>query len=91
MGNEVSNEALMGVLLDIKQDMGELKGASVAHAQALAAHILDDRLIAESVNKLQLSAAKQRGFVAAVSLVGGLIGTGIGIAADYLARGGGNH
>lgn len=91
MSNDVSNEALMGVLLDIKQDVGELKGKLNAHIETFAVHVISDKEMCADVRKLQLSQAKQRGFVAAVSVVGGLIGTGIGIAADYLARGGGNH
>lgn len=86
--NEVSNEALMGVLLDIKGDIGELKGHVTGTQAALAAHIVDDQRLTDSVQRLQLSQAKQRGFVTALSTIGAVIGAGLGAAVDYFSRGG---
>jgi hypothetical protein len=85
--NEVSNEALMGVLIDIKGDIGKLEGKFDGHTAAFAAHCADDKTISENVQKLQLSAARQKGFVAAISTVGAVLGAGLGALADYLSRG----
>jgi hypothetical protein len=86
--NEVSNEAIMGVLLDIKGDIGELKGHVTSTQSALAAHVIDDQRLGEAVQRLQITQAKQRGFVAALSTVGAVLGAGLGAAVDYFSRGG---
>jgi len=84
----------MGVLLDIKGDLGELKGKFDTHAGAFAAHCVADDLResakVEAIRRLELVNARQRGFVAAISAVGAIVGAGLGALADYLSRGG-NH
>lgn len=72
----------MGVLLDIKGDIGEIKGTITGHAASIASQGVE-------VQKLQLAQAKQRGFVAAISAIGAFAGVAIGAAADYFSRG--NH
>lgn len=77
----------MGVLLDIRGDIGNLQGKFDSHVGAFKEHVMDDKLLGDSVQKLQLSAARQRGFVAAISTIGAVVGAGLGALADYLSRG----
>ncbi len=72
----------------MRGDLGRLEGKVDGHAEKLSAHIEDDRKLTASVQELQVSQARQRGFVAAISTVGAVIGAGIGAAIDVLARGG---
>lgn len=73
--NEISNDMLLTVLLDIKGDVGKLvQGqATLASTQGVQG---------ESINKLQLSQARQRGVIAALTTVGTLLGTAAGYAID---------
>jgi hypothetical protein len=77
---DVSNNDLMVTLLAIKQDIGELQGDLRGHATAFAEHLKSDAVLTESVRELELAAAKQRGFIRAI----GLVGSGLGAAVGYL-------
>ena len=43
----VSNEAIMGMLLTIKGDIGEIKGTVASQAAAFIAHVADDRAMGD--------------------------------------------
>lgn len=88
MSNEVSNGDIFSVLMDIKESIGRLDGKVDSHSGQLAAHIADDKVLSESIQKLQISQARQRGFVAALSTMGAVVGAGLGAAVDYFSRGG---
>ena len=88
MSNEVSNADIYNVLINMRGDIGRLEGKVEGFGEKLAAHVLDDKALSESVQKLQLSQARQRGFVAAISSVGAIVGAGIGGLVDYIACGG---
>lgn len=87
MGNEVSNADIYNVLINMRGDLGRLEGKVDGHAEKLASHIEDDKLLESSIQKLQISQARQRGFIAAVSTIGPVIGAGIGYAIDVFIRG----
>lgn len=93
MSNEVSNADIYNVLINMRGDLGRLEGKMDGHATTLATHIADDKVdnaaLTAALTKLQLSNARQRGFVAAISTVGAVVGAGLGAAVDFLARG--NH
>lgn len=90
MANEVSNSDIYNVLINMRGDLGRLEGKVDGHASTLAAHVADDKVndaaFTSALSKIQLSAARQRGFVTAFSVVGGIVGTALGAAADYFAR-----
>ncbi len=86
MSNEVSNADIYNVLINMRGDLGRLEGKVDGHATALATHIEDDKELTAAVQRIQISQARQRGFVAALSTVGAVVGAGLGAAADYFAR-----
>jgi hypothetical protein len=88
MSNEITNADIYSVLLDLKGDMGEMKGTLVAQGKAFADHIVADAMMAKDIGKLQQSNARQRGFLTALGAVGTALGAGVGYAVDILARGG---
>jgi hypothetical protein len=92
MSNEVSNADIYNVLINMRGDLGRLEGKVDGHASTLATHIADDKVndaaLTAALQKIQISQARQRGFVAALSTVGAVIGAGLGAGIDYLARGG---
>lgn len=79
MSNEVSNADIYNVLINMRGDLGRLEGKVDGHGEKLASHDI-------VVQKLQLSSARQRGFVAALSTIGAIVGAGLGAAADYWSR-----
>lgn len=88
MSNEVSNADIYNVLINMRGDLGRLEGKVDGHAVTLAAQKADHDTIVVTVQRLQISQARQRGFVAALSTIGAVVGAGLGAAADYFSRGG---
>jgi hypothetical protein len=88
MAGDISNGDIYQVLLNISKDIGEIKGTASATVATLHAHIEDDKNMAEAIQKLNLAQARQRGFVAAISVIGAIAGAGLGAAVDYFSRGG---
>ncbi len=86
MSNEVSNADIYNVLINMRGDLGRLEGKVDGHAEKLSAHIEDDKAMTAAVQKLQISQARQRGFVAALSTVGAVVGAGLGAAVDYWVK-----
>ncbi len=85
---EPSNRDIFNLLVNMRGDMGRIEGTVKGFGNKLAERDIDDRLLAASVQKLQLSQAHQRGFIAAISTVGAVVGAGLGAAVDYFSRGG---
>jgi len=89
--SEISNADIYNVLLDLKGTMGELKGTMSGHAKALADHVAADALMAKDIQSLQISSARQRGVLAALTTIGTVLGAGAGYAIDLLTMRGGHH
>lgn len=86
MANEVSNADIFNLLVNMRGDMGRIEGTVKGFGENLSKHIEDDKDLSAAVQKLQISQARQRGFVAALSTVGAVVGAGLGAAVDYLSR-----
>jgi hypothetical protein len=88
---EVSNAEIYNVLINMRGDLGRLEGKMDSHVQTLTAHVADDKITdaaaLAALQTIQLSQARQKGFIAAISTIGAIIGAGIGAAADYFSRG----
>ena len=84
MTSKVTNADLMNVLLDIKGQTGEMKAHIEATTGRLEQHIEDDKVVLETVQTLQLSAARQKGFLAALSSFGALLGGGVGYIVERI-------
>ena len=52
---EVSNDTLYELLCQVKNDVGEIKGAVTATAATLAQHVQDDKKMASDIYTLQIS------------------------------------
>jgi|HubBroStandDraft_1064217.scaffolds.fasta_scaffold42255_2 hypothetical protein len=98
--SEVSNADIYNVLINMRGDLGRLEGKVDGQASAFKQHVQDDKdtaaahaasvaTLASGIQKINISSARQRGFVTAIATVGGIIGTALGAAVDYFARG--NH
>lgn len=85
--SEVSNGDIYNLLVNMRGDLGRLEGKVDGHADKLSAHIQDDKELTASVQKLQQSSDRQRGFMAAISTIGAVVGAGVGAAVDYISRG----
>ena len=79
---EVTNLDLMTVLLDIKKDLGDTGARITSTTELLAQHIADDKALLNGVRTdittIQMQGAKQRGFLAALTSVGSVLGAGVG-------------
>lgn len=88
---DVSNSDLMGVLLEIKSQTGEMKANIASTAEALKQHVADDKEMAKAlfsrIETLQFGQAKQRGFLSALAMVGGVLGAGVGYVIDRITFG----
>ena len=86
--SEITNADIYNTLINMRGDLGRLEGKVDGHGAALTAHAASDEKIqtaaAEAISRLQLSQAKQRGFIAAVATIGGVIGAGIAPVIDWL-------
>ena len=76
--------------MDIKEDIGQLQATAAANGKSFSEHVVADSFMAQDIKTLQLSQARQRGFLTAISAVGTVIGAGVGYAIDLLARGHGS-
>ena len=85
--SEVSNSDLMGVLLSVREDLGGIKANVASTSALLANHIGVDTVVQSQlrtdVSTLQMGAARQKGFLAAIGTVGTLLGAGIGYIISF--------
>lgn len=80
MSGDISNGDLMQVLLDIKGDVGALKGSSAMQLDGLKNH-------SERIGALEASNAKQKGFLTALTSVGSVMGAGVGYLIERVTFG----
>lgn len=83
--SEISNADIYNVLLELKGEIGELKGTMTSSNRAFSEHLLTDAAMAKDINSLQMNAARQRGIMAALTTVGTVLGAVIGYAIDAFA------
>jgi len=83
----VSNDQLYEILCDIKGDVGEIKASAAGTHAWLAKHVEDDAAMARDIKTLQLSGARQKGFMTALAATGSALGAGLGYLVEYLHRG----
>jgi hypothetical protein len=88
MTEQVSNGDLMGVLLAVREDLGSIKANVASTSALLANHIGVDTVVQAQlrtdVSTLQMGAARQRGFLAAIGTVGTLLGAGLGYIISFV-------
>ena len=73
-------ERVFGSLARIEQKID-------GHSEWMKSHVADDKIMADNIAKLQVSHARQKGFLTAISAVGTVIGAGVGYAIDIFTRG----
>lgn len=84
--SEVSNADIYNVLINMRGDMGRFEGKLEGFGLKLSDHIEDDKKQAAALQAIQISQARQRGFVAAISTIGAILGAALGAVADYFSR-----
>ncbi len=87
MANEVSNADIFNALMNMRGDISRVEGKIDGHSTTLKTHISDDKVthaaLVASVRDLQISQARQRGFITGISALGGIIGTAITLGVKY--------
>lgn len=64
--------------MDIQRTLGRIEQKVDGNLQWMTKHVADDAKVADAVIALQVSHAKQRGFMSALGVVGSVLGAGIG-------------
>jgi hypothetical protein len=86
--SEVTNSDLMGVLMSVREDLGGIKANVASTSALLANHIGVDTVVQAQlrtdVSTLQLGAARQKGFLAAIGTIGTMLGAGMGYMIDMM-------
>jgi hypothetical protein len=77
-------ERVFGALARIEQKID-------GHTAWMLQHVADDKIVADRVAGMQLAAAKQKGFMAGISLLGVIISTAVGWILDWKFGGGHSH
>ena len=76
-------ERVFGTLARIEQ---KIDGHTKWTTEWTQKHEVSDAQMAGDIKKLEMSSARQRGFMTALAAVGSVIGAGIGYLAEYLHR-----
>jgi hypothetical protein len=79
--SEPSNNDLMSVLLEIRQQTKDIGSLLDKHAASFTQHIADDALLARDVRQL---AKRQRGFIGGLVAAVVMIGAGVFLAFRWL-------
>lgn len=72
---------------EVFKSLGRIEQKIDGHTMWMAAHVADDKRVADDVAALKIAQARQRGFIMALAGVGGLISGAVGYAAEYFHRG----
>jgi hypothetical protein len=79
------------ILMEIQRSLGRIEQKIDGNAGTLTAHIAHDETVSkalfERIEALQLSAARQKGFVAALMSIGTVLGSGAGYLLERLTFG----
>ena len=69
-------ERVFGSLARIEQKID-------GHTVWMAAHVAEDKLMAADITALKVASGRQKGFIAAIGTIGGVLGAIIAAAADF--------
>ncbi len=78
----MSDNDVMGILLSIKEDIGEIKGTLNGHVRAFDDHVQMDMKAYKAIGELQRDSARQKGFITAL----GFAASGLGAALGWLVE-----
>jgi hypothetical protein len=67
--------------------LGRIEQKIDGHTSWMEKHVADDRLMANDIVLLKERAARQRGFITALTAMGSVIGAVAGYAVDLVVRG----
>ena len=82
MATDGEDPSVIGILMGMKEDLGEIRANSVSMKESLEAHIRADTAVELRVKAMEMHIERQRGFFRAWQLVTVLLGT----AAGYLVQ-----
>jgi|HubBroStandDraft_5_1064220.scaffolds.fasta_scaffold82111_3 hypothetical protein len=78
-------------IAQVFQSLGRIEQKIDGHTQWMTKHVEDDKLIASDVRKLQIAAARQKGFIAALGAAAAFISGIVGYVIEYFVSGRGHH
>lgn len=84
--SEVSNNQIYELICTMKGDIGAIKQGQETQTAWMTAHVAEDKVMAADIQGLKIAAARQKGFLAAIAGVGGLVSGAIGYAVELLHR-----
>lgn len=88
--SEVSNSDLLKVLMDIKQDIGQLQSTAASTASTLKEHAQQDVEWFSATHKrlqsLELTRATAAGKASVWTLLAGSVGGALGLAGSYVGK-----
>lgn len=85
--SEISNGDIFQLLCKMNGDIGAIKQGQQTQTDWMTAHVAEDKLMAADISALKMAGARQKGFLAAVAGVGGLVSGAVGYAVELLHRG----
>lgn len=78
MNEEVQNEIL--------RSLGRIESSVASQSKWMESHVLEDKLMAESIKNIELARARQGGFITAFVAIGSVIGTLFGLAVQWFSH-----
>lgn len=79
---EAAEESVIGILMGMKEDLGEIRSTTSSLKENMEKHIADDKLVCDRVTALEMRAERERGFFKAWQVIVVLLGT----IAGYLVQ-----
>lgn len=75
---------LATALSEIQRTLGRIESSVETQVKNFEAHVASDKLMAADISALQLSQARQRGFIAGITAVATAIGSMVAVIAHKL-------
>jgi hypothetical protein len=71
-----------GQIQSVFSALGRIEQKIDGHTDWMKKHVEDDKLMAVDIKALQVSHARQKGFLTALTALGSVLGAGVGYAID---------
>jgi hypothetical protein len=75
---------------EVMRSLGRIEAKIDGHTAWMTKHVADDALMADDIQKLQITGARQKGFLTAMAASGAFISGLVGYAIEYLISGRGH-
>lgn len=85
------SDPITTLLLQISQDLGEMKAEIRSTNSILVKHVEDDKLLEDRIGQLEIGAAKRKGALGALAAVSAFLGGAVGYIAERFGISFGGH